>query len=168
MHRRMLVIGWLLGALLLWAGTLHQAPCTGHECRGLDPQNRCHYDAYTVWPGPSYPEGRWGRIAVELRYSPSCQANWSRVQVVYTWRDSQNLYDWPNMLFARAYEHGCHAGECWYREDNTLIVNTPLGQGYAIWTPMVSGQVTVTACGGMKDADAPWYVWYSPWGCYSG
>ncbi len=56
-----------------------------------------------------------------------------------------------------------------YTETHPYHHDPYVGYGYAIWTKMVNGyRVTVTACGGMKDSAAPWWVWYSPWGCYSG
>jgi hypothetical protein len=51
--------------------------CYGASCTGLDPTNRCDGDAYTVYSmgltsGPQYA----GQL--DLRYSPSCKANWGR------------------------------------------------------------------------------------------
>ena len=48
------------------------AACYGASCNGLDPEGRCSHDAKTV-----------GAMAVtdgmlELRWSPSCAANWGR------------------------------------------------------------------------------------------
>lgn len=48
------------------------APCSGASCHGLDPDGRCSADAVTV----NSMEVRDGLL--ELRYSPSCKANWGR------------------------------------------------------------------------------------------
>lgn len=142
--------------------------CYGPSCRGLNPQSTsCRLNAYTVYGGIR-PSGRWGRILVELRYSGTCVSNWSRVSVLQIQQDSQGHYGWPDYLLARAYEHGCNNGQCWYTQTKTYHKDPYVHYGIAIWTKMVNGQVTVTACGGMKDSAAPWSVWYSPWGCYSG
>ena len=48
MKTALVLAGLIISSVL--AG-VHQAPCVGPSCRGLNPQGRCHYDAYTVWPG---------------------------------------------------------------------------------------------------------------------
>lgn len=48
------------------------AGCYGASCNGLDPMGRCDSDAITV--GAMHVSGGM----LELRYSPSCAANWGR------------------------------------------------------------------------------------------
>ncbi|GAA1916449.1 hypothetical protein GCM10009716_27100 [Streptomyces sodiiphilus] len=48
--------------------------CTGFECKGQDPQRLgCHIGVWTA------AVAREGDLYVELRYSPSCRAAWSRI-----------------------------------------------------------------------------------------
>ncbi|MFH9983394.1 DUF2690 domain-containing protein [Streptomyces sp. NPDC017179] len=59
------------------APTAQAAPtagCSGSRCKGLEPTAQgCASDAYTV-TSVSTSQG-----LVELRYSPSCRANWARI-----------------------------------------------------------------------------------------
>jgi hypothetical protein len=60
--------------------------CYGASCTGLDPTGRCDGDAYTVLSiaidsGPLY----MGQL--DLRYSPSCAANWGRFTTASGARD---------------------------------------------------------------------------------
>ncbi len=81
MYGRRRLLGLLLAAMAL-AVSLALAPssstsafavaCYGPSCNGLDPSNRCDHDAITA-AAMSVTDGM-----LELRYSPSCVANWGR------------------------------------------------------------------------------------------
>lgn len=49
------------------------AACYGTSCNGLDPNNRCNGDAVNAKAMDVKGEGM-----LQLRYSPSCKANWGR------------------------------------------------------------------------------------------
>ncbi|MFI6449092.1 DUF2690 domain-containing protein [Kitasatospora sp. NPDC050543] len=50
------------------------AGCYGSSCTDKDPMDMgCNTDAYTV------ESGRSAKGTIELRYSPSCKANWARI-----------------------------------------------------------------------------------------
>ena len=52
--------------------------CYGDYCSGKDPQNSgCSADAYTVASAGVLGSG--GSSVVELRWSPTCKTNWTRV-----------------------------------------------------------------------------------------
>lgn len=62
------------GALAVSSATAHAAPCSGSSCVGKDPeQTGCNDDAKTI--GAMDVQGRG---MLELRYSPTCFANWGR------------------------------------------------------------------------------------------
>lgn len=63
-----------LGGALAAAPAAHAAGCHALSCNGVDPAAAgCAGDAYTV-ASVNTPQG-----LVELRYSPSCVANWARI-----------------------------------------------------------------------------------------
>lgn len=51
--------------------------CLGASCTGLDPTNRCDGDAYTVH-SMAINDAALYLGQLDLRYSPSCKANWGR------------------------------------------------------------------------------------------
>jgi hypothetical protein len=51
--------------------------CYGAGCTGLDPTNRCDGDAYTVH-SIAINDAAMYLGQLDLRYSPSCKANWGR------------------------------------------------------------------------------------------
>jgi len=52
--------------------------CYGDYCSGVDPQSSgCSADGYTVASAGVYGSG--GTSIVELRWSPTCKTNWTRV-----------------------------------------------------------------------------------------
>lgn len=62
-------------------GTAHAAACWDTGCRGVDPQSSgCSASGWTVETQPvKNPQGQtWGYV--DLRYSNSCGANWSRTR----------------------------------------------------------------------------------------
>jgi hypothetical protein len=71
--------GLTLGSFMLPASPALAATCSGNGCNGQDPAaTGCASDGYTVASAPvTDPYGRVG--TVELRYSPKCGTNWSRV-----------------------------------------------------------------------------------------
>ncbi len=52
--------------------------CSGTSCVGLDPTGRCDGDAYTVHSIAIIADGVQSAGQLDLRYSPSCKANWGR------------------------------------------------------------------------------------------
>lgn len=74
---RKLVIAVFSTALLLSGSVMAVAPaqaaaCYGAGCNNLDPMGRCNHDAKTVGAMDV------GDGMLELRWSPSCVANWGR------------------------------------------------------------------------------------------
>src|SRR5262245_1467970 len=69
-------LGTLIG---LPASPAFAATCSGNGCNGLDPiATGCATGAYTVASAPmSDPYGT--AATIDLRYSPSCGTNWSRL-----------------------------------------------------------------------------------------
>ncbi len=63
------------------AGQALRAACSGNGCNNIDPATTsCPTGAYTVQTKTIYRNGTTTPIGyVELRWSPSCQTNWSRV-----------------------------------------------------------------------------------------
>jgi hypothetical protein len=62
-------------AVIIPAGPASAAVCDGVSCNGLDPnQAGCAADAITPVP-PVTDQG----LTLELRYSPTCHANWARI-----------------------------------------------------------------------------------------
>jgi hypothetical protein len=62
-------------AVVIPAGPASAAVCDGVSCNGLDPnQAGCAADAITPVP-PVTDQG----VTLELRYSPTCHANWARI-----------------------------------------------------------------------------------------
>jgi hypothetical protein len=81
--RRAARIGWTLAAsclavaaaVIVPAGPASAAVCDGVSCNGQDPnQAGCAGDAINAAP-PVVDQG----VTLELRYSPSCHANWARI-----------------------------------------------------------------------------------------
>jgi hypothetical protein len=81
--RRAMRIRWTLAAsclaaaaaVVIPAGPASAAVCDGVSCNGLDPnQAGCAADAITPVP-PVTDQG----VTLELRYSPTCHANWARI-----------------------------------------------------------------------------------------
>jgi hypothetical protein len=66
----------MAGAAMFLAPAAHASSCDGGGCSGQDPiAAGCAADAYTPSGATvSTPQG-----FVELRYSPSCHANWARI-----------------------------------------------------------------------------------------
>jgi Protein of unknown function (DUF2690) len=59
--------------------------CSGYGCDGRDPvQMGCDADAYTAATGYAYRSGQatlgYNGIIIDLRYSPTCGTNWTRVR----------------------------------------------------------------------------------------
>jgi Protein of unknown function (DUF2690) len=85
--RRWLVIASLLAGMAVSVTGLSATPasawagrCGGGGCYGADPVvTGCSADAYTAASRSYYStsQGRW--ITIQLRYSPSCQANWAKI-----------------------------------------------------------------------------------------
>lgn len=88
------------------------ATCWGDWCSGQDPESsRCSLDAYTVASaGIPWSSG----LAVELRWSPTCQTNWARVDYgaftyvraiqstgyAQDYSDNNGTYWWSKMIYS--------------------------------------------------------------------
>jgi hypothetical protein len=111
-----------LGASMFVIGTpaAHAAACYGSGCDGLDPQaTGCYADAIT----PAGAGTIWaGGVKLELRYSPSCGANWARMT--------------PGQFGWHFYVHNANGA---YHD------STGLGES-STWTAMVDGTVAAQAC----------------------
>ncbi|MFD3427313.1 DUF2690 domain-containing protein [Nocardia fluminea] len=67
--------------LVAHAPASHAVSCYGDYCSGQDPLSTgCAGDAYTVAVGNVY--GTGGTQYVEIRWSPTCQTNWARSNIV--------------------------------------------------------------------------------------
>ncbi|MEV6979019.1 DUF2690 domain-containing protein [Kitasatospora sp. NPDC093806] len=79
------------------------AGCSGLSCFGLDPVNAgCGADAYTVESVGS------AKGTIELRYSPSCKANWARISGAsagqwFSVQDDKNWFQWWRTTGATGY-----------------------------------------------------------------
>jgi hypothetical protein len=76
---RTLIIGMLIASSTSFYSPAQQAfaLCNGSGCNGLDPASTgCSGGAYTA----AYRNGTgtWGTVQVQMRYSSSCVANWTR------------------------------------------------------------------------------------------
>ncbi|MGV9611652.1 DUF2690 domain-containing protein [Nocardia xishanensis] len=70
-----------LGGLVANAPTSNAVTCYGDYCSGQDPlASGCAAGAYTVAVGNVY--GTGGTQYVEIRWSPTCQTNWARSNIV--------------------------------------------------------------------------------------
>lgn len=102
------------------------AGCSGAECDGQDPQRLgCGNDARTL---ETNEVGGW--FTVELRFSPTCRAAWTRYD---------NYRGTEGQAVVRGYSAGVHR----LSKYKTLAAYT----GEKSWTPMVSFTYTVYACG---------------------
>lgn len=82
-----------LGMQLGFAPSASAATCYGDYCSGRDPQaSGCAADAWTVSSGPvmydgyNSPSEQVGTL--ELRWSPSCKTNWTRMII---WKTVQSV-----------------------------------------------------------------------------
>ncbi|WP_406085941.1 DUF2690 domain-containing protein [Kitasatospora purpeofusca] len=79
------------------------AGCSGLSCFGLDPANTgCSADGYTVESVGST------KGTIELRYSPSCKANWARISGAsagqwFSVQDDNNWFQWWRTTGATGY-----------------------------------------------------------------
>jgi hypothetical protein len=123
----------LLGSAGITAGTGRPAwavTCSGYGCDNVDPiASGCSADAYTVTSGRVYDFNHGNQYLgiVELRYSPKCGTNWTRVTsaigVTYLQAIVQRFYVnpiyyndqgnytsvWSNMVYAPSTK-ACSAG----------------------------------------------------------
>lgn len=106
--------------------------CYGASCNGKDPSNYCT-DGITV-AAMSVTDG-----ILELRYSPSCKANWGR----YTpyWRDVGRLASQKQSIYARV--------TVWNPGGPSYgVAHTPIDPISSAWSEMADG--TRTACTGVE------------------
>lgn len=122
-----------LGLGIVTAGPSSAVGCYGDYCSGKDPSSTgCAADAYTA-AAVDFTGGR-----LEVRYSPTCKTNWSRLQI------------YPGGF---AY-HLAAVQDTGYRQDVDWAAS--VGEG-TYWTPMiyspvhkVQGQASTT-CYGLFD-----------------
>jgi hypothetical protein len=104
-----------------------KAGCSGSSCEGYDPNSKgCGSDAYTVASKYLY-SGSTQVGLVELRYSPSCNANWARVSRY------QGSVSYPLKAEAVGNPSGYQA--------------TQLSGSYSVYSNMIDGNKSVAACG---------------------
>jgi hypothetical protein len=140
-----LVIVTIAAGLFLTPASPAAASATGRcaSCAGLDPTNRCDGDAYTVASyGISTDEGYAGNL--DLRYSPSCKANWGRFTAAFgptQWL--RQALGAPIPIYGRvtAWNPGGPS-------QPTVNANISLIPGFSSWSRMVNG--TGLACTGVE------------------
>lgn len=133
--RAVAVVGLLGAAALANAGPAAAVSCYGDYCSGRDPMSTgCAADAYTV--ASTHIPGTW--TSIELRWSPTCKANWARVPA--SWRSAP-----PNGLSAQqstGYTQrviAISADFAW-----TGMIYSPVKCVAAVWTGSPGG--AATAC----------------------
>lgn len=116
-----LLVGPLAGTSVAAPANHHAAlaACDGSSCYGLDPQAAgCAGDGETVASITQY------GVLLELRYSPSCHANWARITPA-----PANWHFWVENTYGD-------------RQDYTL----PSTNYSTAWTYMVNGYPAAQAC----------------------
>jgi hypothetical protein len=119
--------------------------CYGASCTGLDPTNRCDGDAYTV---RSIAIVSYGQSAgqLDLRYSPSCKANWGRFTAASGPRETaQWLLGWPTPIGGRV--TAWNPGGPSQQPVQRTVVSLSF-RGYSTWSRMVDGRGM--ACTGVE------------------
>lgn len=107
--------------------------CSGSGCNGLDPSNRCDSDAFTV-ASMAVTDGQF-----DLRYSPSCQANWGRYTPYF--RDASFFASQGKTIYARV--------TAWNPGGPSYgTAHHDLGLYGSSWSQMVDGRWT--ACTGVE------------------
>ncbi|MEV0269352.1 DUF2690 domain-containing protein [Hamadaea sp. NPDC050747] len=95
--------------------------CWGSDCNHYDPNTLgCGSDAYTLEKITE------NLVTIELRYSPSCYAAWTRFEV-------HSDFAFPTTVFLRG-------------SSTTEYRNLPIYEGAKGWTAMVSFQQAVKSC----------------------
>lgn len=120
-------------AIIIAGGVPAQAAesCYGAGCNGIDPEGTsCTEDAYSVLAMDVQGDGM-----LELRYSPSCKANWGRFSV-YTRADLFGAVSGTAISHADLYV---------WNLDQPLY---GVAEGSTWWTTMVDG--TIIACTGVE------------------
>ena len=119
---------------LLMPKVAYAASCYGASCNNLDPAGRCDGDAITV-RAMDVPYG-----LLELRYSPSCRANWGRY-TPYT-RDVLSNSWYGNSIYARvtAWNPGGPSHDTAHHAGTDLFGSS--------WSYMTDGRPT--ACTGVE------------------
>lgn len=121
----------MMGIAIMPFDSVSAASCSGSGCNGLDPQaTGCATGAITVETKTITQNG--SSIKVELRWSSTCQTNWSRV----TNTSSGSRY-------MKAYMNQQWVGEIYPAYGSG-------SNGAVIWTPMKyapTGQIYISACG---------------------
>ena len=108
-----------------------ESSCYGASCIGMNPEGTtCAKDAYSVLAMDVQGDGM-----LELRYSPSCKANWGRYSS-YWLQDIVNSWAGTGISYADLYV---------WNPDEPLY---GVVQGSQWWTSMVDG--TITACTGVE------------------
>lgn len=129
----------VVGSIFVGVSPAQAAPsCYSVSCTGVNPEGTtCAEDAYTVLAMDVQGDGM-----LELRYSPSCKANWGRFSSYW-------LYDITNGLAGTGISH---ASVYVWNPDQELhgvagsVVNVVGGSSW--WTAMVDG--AITACTGVE------------------
>jgi Protein of unknown function (DUF2690) len=137
--------------------TVEASGCSGYGCDGRDPvQTGCSAGAYTATTGYAYRSGqpRFGDngIVIELRYSPKCGTNWTRI-----------LFTGPaapwvgvNIEVVRSNGAGINGPKPW----------PYTGRTQTLWGNMVYAPSPICARG-YVEVDGWSYSWFgaTPWAC---
>lgn len=117
--------------------------CYGPDCTGKDPTGLCDGDAYTVASKAiNTHHGYAGQL--ELRYSPSCAANWGRFTIAHGPRELLRLaVGLPDPIYGRVTVW--NPGE---PSEERVNLDRTSPQDLSQWTNMVDG--TKTACTGVE------------------
>ena len=130
-NNKLVLFSALVNAILL-STTAGAAGCSGYTCDGKDPVAMgCSSGAVTAASKKS--TGVFWRTFVELRWSPTCKTNWTRISyenVTTTWDPNYDKKLTPQLLTATV-----------YRSSNPKVSYTttvaPLEA--TSWSPMVYG-----------------------------
>lgn len=139
------VVAVLLTALMMISLTTvvtptpaNAAACYGASCNGLDPEGRCSHDAKTV-ASMAVTDGM-----LELRWSPSCVANWGRYTPYWRTVVDYRAANPPHGIGIWARVTAWNPGKSSYSSAHDSDIN-PFASS---WSQMTDG--TVTACTGVE------------------
>lgn len=113
--------------------------CYGASCTGLNPTGRCDGDAYTV-SSIAINVGALYVGQLDLRYSPSCAANWGRFTTASGARDIVLwLAGWPFPYGGRVTAWNPGGPSQQPVQSNYTCSSAPFGS-CSFWTDMVDGR----------------------------
>ncbi|HWS38696.1 MAG TPA: DUF2690 domain-containing protein [Actinoplanes sp.] len=129
--RVMLALVAITGITFVASPTPALAACTTTGCVGLDPQAQgCSTGARSMSEAIWSESGSLG-YGVELRYSPTCKAMWSRLTVDYSFNPSRPT------LYARVQRQLYNNQQLEWQASGTYDVSLAATTG-TVWTKMVA------------------------------